>query len=80
MGWADCGRDERGRRIGYAFAARCDQPGCYRRIDRGLSFVCGGMHGGAGKGCGGYFCSAHLDGDAICRACRRRSRREDACS
>jgi len=81
MGWADCGRDERGRRIGYAFQARCDQAGCQRRIDRGLSYVCGGMHGGAGKGCGGYFCVEHLhfgDGCMLCKPCQKLQ--EAACS
>ena len=77
MGWANCGRDERGRKIGYAFVAKCDAPGCKVKIDRGLSYVCGGMHGGDGIGCGGYFCSAHRvdvelnDGDykMVCSPC-----------
>jgi hypothetical protein len=59
MGWADCGKDARGRNIGYAFEARCDHPGCHVRIDRGLSYVCGNMHGGDGIGCGEYFCEKH---------------------
>lgn len=59
MGWAHCGTDDRGRPIGYAVAARCDARFCFRRIDRGLSYVCGKMHGGE-NGCGGYFCSRHL--------------------
>jgi len=60
MGWADCGVDSRGRRIGYAVRARCDEPGCYSRIDRGLSYACGGMHGEDEVSCGGYFCQKHL--------------------
>jgi hypothetical protein len=78
MSWADCGTDSRGRRIGYAYLARCDQPDCHRRIDRGLTFVCGRMHGGEIFGCGGYFCYEHLllcicrkDHPKLCPACDR---------
>lgn len=60
MGWADCGTDANGRPIGYAYEAECDEPGCAEAIDRGLSFVCGGMHGGDTHGCGEYFCGKHL--------------------
>lgn len=61
MGWADCGTDSKGRRIGYAFVAKCDHKGCKRKIDRGLSYACGGMHGtGSGFQCEGYFCHRHL--------------------
>lgn len=60
MGWADCGTDDRGRPIGYAHAGFCDEPACEATIDRGLAYVCGGMHGGGARGCGGYFCAAHL--------------------
>lgn len=59
MGWADCGKDSRGRNIGYAFAARCDHPGCHVRIDRGLSYACGDMHGEDEISCEGYFCYKH---------------------
>lgn len=60
MGWADCGTDDLGRPIGYAHAAVCDKPGCDVKIDRGLSYVCGSMHGGGEFGCGRYFCWPHL--------------------
>lgn len=60
MGWANCGTDDKGRPIGYAHAATCDEPGCRKKIDRGLSYVCGSMHGGDGIGCGEYFCGTHL--------------------
>lgn len=69
MGWADCGKDRRGRNMGYAFAAKCDKRGCKARIDRGLAYCCGGMHEGEEielpngetfKSCGGYFCEKHL--------------------
>lgn len=60
MGWANCGKDSRGRPIGYAHAARCDQPGCDAKIDRGLAYACGGMHGDDEYYCEGYFCGEHL--------------------
>jgi hypothetical protein len=60
MGWANCGEDDLGRPIGYAHAATCDHPDCEAKIDRGLVYVCGGMHGGDGIGCGRYFCHRHL--------------------
>jgi hypothetical protein len=73
MGWGNCGTDSRGRGIGYYHAARCDQPGCRARIDRGLSYACGGMHGNECLGgdnridwsamvevCDQYFCEKHL--------------------
>lgn len=63
MGWANCGTDSDGRSIGYAVEATCDHPGCNTKIDRGLSYACGGMHGSSlpnGVDCEGYFCSEHL--------------------
>jgi hypothetical protein len=59
MGWGDCGNDSQGRPIGYNFEATCDHPGCNEKIDRGLAYACGGMHG-SGEGCEGYFCDSHL--------------------
>lgn len=60
MGWADCGNDSKGRPIGYAFEATCDHPECNAKIDRGLAFACGGMHGeNDGFDCEGYFCEMH---------------------
>lgn len=60
MGWGDCGTDSKGRQIGYVHSARCDHPGCKTKIDRGLSYSCGGMHGTGEGGCEGYFCYQHL--------------------
>lgn len=60
MGWAYCGKDDRGREIGYAIVAICDQRGCGVVIDRGLGYCCGKMHGGGDGGCGRYFCGEHL--------------------
>lgn len=72
MGWGNCGTDSRGRPIGYCHAAHCDHPGCRARIDRGLAYACGGMHGteclggddrvdwsAEGVACEGYFCAEH---------------------
>jgi len=60
MGWAHCGTDSQGRPIGYAHAGTCDFPGCGERIDRGLSYACGDMHGEDEFSCEGYFCHKHL--------------------
>lgn len=59
MGWANCGKDSQGRPIGYAFEATCDHPGCDAKIDRGLSYACGGMHGEDELSCEKYFCEIH---------------------
>ncbi|HIO30751.1 MAG TPA: hypothetical protein EYN44_19435 [Marinobacter salarius] len=59
MGWGDCGTDSQGRPIGYVHPATCDHPGCSEQIDRGLSYVCGDMHGEDEVSCEKYFCSAH---------------------
>jgi hypothetical protein len=48
------------REIGYGVPAICDYPGCNERIDRGLSYVCGGQPYGGETGCGLYFCIEHL--------------------
>ena len=61
MGWANCGTDSRGRQIGYAHRGHCDEPGCHKRIDRGLAYACGGMHGEDVHYCEGYFCPDHLE-------------------
>lgn len=76
MGWADCGNDRAGRPIGYAFEATCDHPECDAKIDRGLSYACGDMHGEDVYWCDKYFCGQHLnyvtiDGEChrVCAAC-----------
>lgn len=59
MGWS-IGFDERWNRdIGYGVPATCDHPGCGAKIDRGLSYVCGGQPYGGDHGCGLFFCEAH---------------------
>lgn len=69
MGWGSCGEDSSGRTIGYNHAGKCDHQGCKTKIDRGLSYACGGMHGHLGEvGCEKYFCSDHMkfvDKDAV---------------
>ncbi len=79
MGWADCGTDSNGRPIGYAFEATCDHPDCSERIDRGLSYACGDMHGEDEVSCEKYFCEMHRnylieapDGRElpICQSCK----------
>lgn len=73
MGWGHCGHDDDDRPIGYAITATCDEPGCSAKIDRGLAYACGGMHGGGKHGCGRYFCPAHLvvggASEQLCAAC-----------
>lgn len=59
MGWGNCGHDSKGRQIGYMFDATCDHPGCEEQIDRGLSYVCGDMHGDDEYSCEKYFCHEH---------------------
>ena len=59
MGWS-IGYDSNWQRdIGYGVPCVCDHPDCNEQIDRGLSYVCGGMPYGGGKGCGLFFCSKH---------------------
>lgn len=78
MGWGNCGTDSNGRAIGYIFHGRCDHPWCFREIDRGLAYACGGMHGRKSHMtdldvCDGYYCDKHqiiisVDGecDSVC--------------
>lgn len=62
MGWS-LGFDSNWQRdIGYGVPAYCDHPKCNKKIDRGLSYVCGGEPYGGDDGCGLYFCSEHLSG------------------
>jgi len=77
MGWSSCGTDSKGRPIGYGHRGTCDQVGCKAKIDRGLGYACGGMHG-TSPGCEGYFCGDHLThryvpeeqrGVQVCQAC-----------
>ena len=50
-----------GREVGYAIKSTCEAPDCNIDIDRGLSYLCGEMHGQDDEdGCGHYFCQNHL--------------------
>lgn len=74
MGWSNCGTDSKGRDIGYAIEAFCDHPGCAAKIDRGLGYACGEMHGEDEVSCEGYFCEKHLSyvvnqDDKLTRVC-----------
>lgn len=77
MGYAYYVLDD-GREAGYGVAATCDQADCHAQIDRGLSYLCGGLMPGdtSGNACSGYFCEQHLfmapDGiteTQLCGAC-----------
>lgn len=78
MGWG-YGTNAQERAIGYGVKARCDLWRCWKKIDRGLAYVCGDMHDGGDYGCGGYFCYRHLyfyyapNGDSVrlCADCIR---------
>ena len=60
MSWA-VGYDENHHRdIGYGVPCICDHPDCNEKIDRGLSYVCGGEPYGGDEGCGLFFCDDHL--------------------
>ena len=73
MSWAV--GEFQGRDIGYGVPAMCDHPGCPEKIDRGLSYVCGGDVYGGEHGCGLFFCSKHLifnmDGKPKPQRCER---------
>lgn len=65
MGWS-LGYDSTWCRwIGYGVPAYCDHPKCNAEIDRGLAHVCSGEPYGGDRGCGLYFCSAHLYLDPV---------------
>lgn len=77
MGWS-LGYDPQhgGRDIGYSVPAYCDHPRCTVAIDRGLAHVCGGEPYGGEKGCGLYFCNAHLTAaPQRCPKCARHDRK-----
>jgi hypothetical protein len=69
MGWADCGFNRHGQRIGYAIVALCDAPCCTTAIDRGLANLCGDMHDDE-RTCAKYFCGDHRWSDNRCPRCK----------
>lgn len=75
MGWSVGFDDHWDRDIGYGVPAYCDHPDCDEKIDRGLSYVCGGDVYGGERGCGLFFCGKHLAAlCALCSRCRNRKR------
>lgn len=73
-----------GREVGYDVKATCDHRGCKAKIDRGLSYVCGGMHGANEHGCGRYFCPGHMTVSnkpgvyvSVCLECAEKEEAED---
>jgi len=72
MSWAIGFDSHWDRDIGYGVPAWCDHPRCLAKIDRGLSYVCGGEPYGGEKGCGLYFCYKHLSAGSQCARCRNR--------
>lgn len=71
MGWALGFDTTWNRDIGYGVPAYCDHPDCSEKIDRGLSYVCGGEPYGGENGCGLYFCGKHIyrNGPPQCERC-----------
>lgn len=61
MGWSIGFDSNWNRDIGYGVPAICDHPKCHEKIDRGLSYVCGGDVYGELYGCGLFFCDRHRD-------------------
>lgn len=71
MNWAVGYDPERDRDIGYGVPAECDHLECHARIDRGLSYVCGGEPYGGEHGCGLFFCEEHLAMGDNAQQCER---------
>lgn len=60
MGWAISYDDKWRRDVGYGVIAYCDEPECYKKIDRGLAYVCTDNEPyGGDNGCGLFFCEKH---------------------
>lgn len=82
MGWS-YGINGEGREVGYAVDAVCDWDcSCGAKINRGLAYVCGGMHDGGEHGCGRYFCDEHITmglglPDQMCLVCAARFEAEN---
>lgn len=48
------------KHCGYSVPATCEQSRCKTKINRGLSYACGGEPGEMDDHCGSYFCGDHL--------------------
>lgn len=76
MGWSIGFDSNWNRDIGYGVPAICDYPGCNKKINRGLAYVCGSEPYGGSRGCGLYFCEEHRThhhrlGVQLCFRCER---------
>lgn len=60
MSWAIGDSTKHNRIIGYGVPCICEHPNCNKKIDRGLSYICGGDIDGGEHGCGLFFCAEHL--------------------
>lgn len=81
MGWSIGFDSDWQRDIGYGVPCLCDHPECDKRIDRGLSYVCGSEPRGGDRGCGLYFCESHLfihGRHSLCSRCKARRKPFDA--
>lgn len=58
MGWGS--GVVQGKEVGYLVEATCEHPDCDKKIDRGLSYACGGFAGEDEHSCAGFFCPEHL--------------------
>jgi hypothetical protein len=61
-----------GTQVGYGVESVCHHPDCEDQIDKGLGYVCGGMHEGGDHGCGNYYCQDHLNlcyPEQLCKDC-----------
>ena len=70
MNWSVGYDSDWNRDIGYGVPSICDHPDCDERIDRGLSYVCGGEPYGGDGGCGLFFCTRCLSPAGVCERCR----------
>jgi len=77
MSWA-YGVNENGREIGYSVPDTCNHKSCKRKIDRGLSYRCGGVAGLHREyGCGDFFCWNHLYLDNLCPTCHKNTPQDE---
>lgn len=70
MGWSH-GYNKDGREVGYSVEATCDHPDCDTVIDRGISYLCGGVKQLHNEeyGCGKFFCDKHTSIRGLCFPC-----------
>jgi hypothetical protein len=71
MGWSIWYDSYHKRDVGYGVPATCDNPGCNKKIDRGLAYICCGQQiSGGEEGCGLFFCYDHATpGEHKCARC-----------